>query len=131
MANLRKTKSILILLTVVALFLFSACQASSNNIRPTPPQTTMQSVAFTPQAGSPVPLSHDVLEDCAQYTARKIEEFQKIESGMSFREICKIVGKPNRDICSGIYCYSYLLDDGSKVLISFTNFDEPAKVQFP
>jgi hypothetical protein len=61
---------------------------------------------------------------CAEVTARNIEPYRTIQSGMSYLDICKIVGIPDNDVGSGIYVFQYNLDDGSDIKIGFISLDK-------
>ena len=58
---------------------------------------------------------------CASTTARTIDKYQQIQSGMSFEDICRIVGSPDQDVGSGLYIFVYELDDGSVVYMGFAS----------
>jgi hypothetical protein len=76
---------------------------------------------FAPD-GSELPVDRNL--QCARQTQRTIEPFRRIQPGMSFPDICQIVGEPDRDVGSGIHIFEYALDDGSRVLIGFIVWSE-------
>jgi hypothetical protein len=63
-------------------------------------------------------------QKCAEITPRIIDEYRKIHAGMSFAEICNLVGQPDKEIGSGIYVYQYNLNDGTHVLIGFISLEK-------
>lgn len=73
----------------------------------------------TPYWGREAVVPEDIAGECASKTARRIASFRRIEAGMSFVEICQIVGLPDWDIGSGIHILVYDLDDGSRVAMGF------------
>lgn len=61
--------------------------------------------------------------DCAAATARHLEIFKQIHPGMSFKDICKIVGWPDGDVGSGMRIFEYKLDDGTIIYLGFSQLD--------
>ena len=57
--------------------------------------------------------------DCASTTARHIEVFKQVHPGMSFKDICKIVGWPDGAVGSGMHIYEYRLDDDAIIYLGF------------
>jgi hypothetical protein len=55
--------------------------------------------------------------------ARTPESFKALRAGMSLSQVRAWVGDAERDIGSGIHILEYALDDGSKVLIGFPDFN--------
>ncbi len=73
---------------------------------------------------TPPPDPSEILpRDCATTTARHIEVFKQIHPGMSFKDICKIVGWPDGDVGSGMRIYEYRLDDGTIIYLGFAKLD--------
>jgi hypothetical protein len=62
---------------------------------------------------------------CAQTTARQLEPYRTLQKWMSFKDICKIVGGPDKDIGSGISVYLYSMEDGSNIIMGFTSLSDP------
>lgn len=71
------------------------------------------------------------LEDCAKALnhpprtdfSRKVEMFRDLKKGMSLAQVRDWVGDAEKDIGSGIHILTYRLDDGSRVLIGFPDFN--------
>lgn len=61
---------------------------------------------------------------CAPATARTLEKYRQIQSGMSFEDICRLVGPPDQEIGSGLHVFVYELDDGSVVYMGFASLSE-------
>ena len=55
---------------------------------------------------------------------RKVEAFRELKKGMSYGEIQEWIGKADKDIGSGIHVLEYKLDDDSRVLIGFPDFNK-------
>jgi hypothetical protein len=72
------------------------------------------------------------LEACAKaldnppYTdsRRKVEAFRGLKKGMSLGDVQAWVGNADKDIGSGIHILTYRLDDGSRILIGFPDFNK-------
>jgi hypothetical protein len=54
---------------------------------------------------------------------RRLEAFRLLRKGMSYRLISTWVGDADKDIGSGIHVMVYALDDGSRVLLGFPDFN--------
>lgn len=55
--------------------------------------------------------------------SKSLTEFKFLTKDMSYAEIVAKVGNPNDEIGSGLYIYSYTLDDGKTLLLSFADLD--------
>ncbi len=55
--------------------------------------------------------------------SRTVEMFRPLEKGMSLRQVREWVGESEKDIGSGIHILTYRLDDGTRVLIGFPDFN--------
>ena len=55
---------------------------------------------------------------------RKVEAFRELRKGMSLRDVQAWVGNAEKDVGSGIHIMEYRLDDGSRVLIGFPDFNK-------
>ena len=54
---------------------------------------------------------------------RRLESFRELRKGMSYALIRTWVGDADKDIGSGIHVMVYALDDGSRVLVGFPDFN--------
>jgi hypothetical protein len=54
---------------------------------------------------------------------RRLESFRQLRKGMSYPLITTWVGDADKDIGSGIHVMVYALDDGSRVLVGFADFN--------
>jgi hypothetical protein len=80
---------------------------------------------------SRMPFVEDPFDGCAKETVRDIEVFRQLKNGMYFWELCRIVGKPDKDVGSGIYVYVYRMSDGSEVMVTFANPYCPVEIALP
>ena len=55
---------------------------------------------------------------------RKVEAFRAIRKGMSLGDVQAWVGNADKDIGSGIHILTYKLDDGSRILIGFPDYNK-------
>jgi len=55
--------------------------------------------------------------------ARKVETFRALRKGMSLAQVREWAGEAEKDIGSGIHILTYRLDDGTRVLIGFPDFN--------
>lgn len=55
--------------------------------------------------------------------SRTVEMFRRLEKGMSLARVREWVGEAEKDIGSGIHILTYRLDDGTRVLIGFPDFN--------
>lgn len=58
-----------------------------------------------------------------------IEDVDKIEVGMEIQEVINILGKPQRDVGSGLIIYEFDLSNG-QVLVTFWHVDAEKENQF-
>jgi len=80
---------------------------------------------------------HFRLDECAKAldsppradSRRKVEAFRELRKGMSLDEVLAWVGNAEEDVGSGIHVLAYRLDDGSRVLIGFPDFNKLIYVQ--
>lgn len=56
---------------------------------------------------------------CAAQTARRLEDFGRLEANLPFSELCARAGKPDWVTGSGISIYIYVLEDGSSLWFGF------------
>jgi hypothetical protein len=54
---------------------------------------------------------------------RRLDAFRALRKGMSYDAVTDWVGFADRDIGSGIHIMEYVLDDGSRVLLGFPDFN--------
>jgi hypothetical protein len=53
----------------------------------------------------------------------ELADFNNLEIGMSYFEIVKMFGKPDRDRASGVFAPEYDLSDGNTLLLVFSSSD--------
>jgi hypothetical protein len=58
-------------------------------------------------------------------TARQIQPFKNLTKDASVIDIVSVVGKPDKDIGSGIYIFVYELEDSTEVWIGAAYLDKP------
>ncbi|HYV38468.1 MAG TPA: hypothetical protein VE988_22480 [Gemmataceae bacterium] len=57
-------------------------------------------------------------------THRTVEAFRQLKKGMSYAEAATWIGTAEKDIGSGIHIMAYTLDDGSRVMLGFPDFNK-------
>jgi hypothetical protein len=75
---------------------------------------------------------HFRLDECAKAldkpprtdSSRKVEAFRELRKGLSLGDVEAWVGNAEKDVGSGIHVLAYRLDDGSRVLIGFPDFNK-------
>ncbi len=73
---------------------------------------------------TPPPNPLEILpRDCAAATAHHLEIFKQIHPGMSFKDICKIVGWSDGVVNNVMRIYEYRLDDGTIIYLGFEQLD--------
>lgn len=72
----------------------------------------------------PAQLDQQTAAACASTTSRKLDDFRRLTTEMSFGEVCAKVGKPDWETGSGLYILVYALDDSSRILIGFAGLDQ-------
>ena len=108
------------------LLIFAASIAASFGLSPGfPEETPTSSSPLVPNLFSPT-----LAAPCASPSANTIQPFLQISSGMSFTDICRLVGLPTKDIGSGLHVFLYILEDGSTVTMGFSSLEEDAEVMY-
>lgn len=88
--------------------------------------------------GSPVQFAERFpLKDCAKALdnppriefSRKLESFRTFKKDMSYAAVMEVVGGADKDIGSGIHIMEYRLEDGSRVLLGFPDFQKLSYVK--
>ena len=75
-------------------------------------------------------ISPTLAASCASPASNTLRPFLQISNGMSFPDICRLVGLPSKDIGSGLHVLLYLLEDGSTVTMGFGSLGEDAEVMY-
>lgn len=55
---------------------------------------------------------------------RTLDDFSFLKPEMSYEDIVAQVGKPDRDVGSGVYLFQYDLIDGTHVMLQFITLDK-------
>src|SRR3990170_8857626 len=106
------------------LLIFTASIAVACSLSPSfPEETPTSSSPLVPNVISPT-----LAAPCASPSSNTIQPFLQISSGMSFTDICRLVGLPTKDIGSGLHVFLYILEDGSTVTMGFSSLEDDTEM---
>ncbi|MBM2842415.1 MAG: hypothetical protein HW404_252 [Anaerolineales bacterium] len=78
----------------------------------------------------PSVISPTLAASCASPASQTIQPFLQISKGMSFPDICHLVGLPTKEIGSGLYIFLYFLEDSSTVTMGFSSLEEDSQTLY-